>query len=324
MLSLLFKPIVELSERWAANRRPKGRLIELNQRSIFIFPTLAGWAYLAVCFVLYLVATNYQNNLIHAVSFLLIALGVLAIHYTFFNLSGLCISAVKAGHCHVGELAEFKLKIYANNLRNYENVFLCWRGERDGQRIYLDKTREKNLSLYVMAKKRGYLTPQVLKLETVFPFGLLRAWSWVELDLTAIVYPKPEEGRLPTSFDDSIDGRQGKENAGDDFSGLDEYRPGSSLRHIAWKQYAQGRGLLTKNYVGQESKEIWLSWREWPELSTEDRLSVMTYWALECEHHYREYGLHLPNLSIQPATGPEHLNNILGELALFKAEGSLQ
>ena len=322
MLRALFQPITDVVTRWVASRRPKGRSIDLKQKNIFIFPTVAGWAYLTVCLVLYLVAINYQNNLIHGVSFLLIALGVLTIHYTFFNLSGLTVSAVKAGHCYVGEMAEFSLNVEANNLRHYENVHLCFRGEEGGQYFYLETTRERRVTLYVKAKKRGYLTPSVLKIETVFPFGLLRAWSWVALDLSATVYPKPHKGRLPATFNDDVDGRLGNENKGDDFSGLDAYRPGTSLRHIAWKQYAQGRGLLSKNYVGQESQKIWLSWEAWSELSTEARLSVMTYWARECEHQQQEYGLSLPHTSIKPATGPDHLHRVLTKLALFRSKES--
>lgn len=311
----LLRPFVNGFNRWAAKRRPKGREIELNQKRIFIFPTLAGWVYLAVCIVLFLIATNYQNNLVHAVAFLMVSLGVLTIHYTFLNMSGLIVTGLSGRNCHVSELVDFSLKLKANNLRRYENILLSWKGSRDFQMVYLEREREKALKLGIVADKRGDFSPPALKIETVYPFGLLRAWSWIELDLKVTIYPKIEKGRLPRSIESDDNVGQGTDNRGDDFSGLSEYVPGTSLRHIAWKHYAQGRGLLTKNYMGQESRKLWLSWEDWSDLNSEMRLSVMAYWALEFEHQAQEYGLILPELVIAPHSGPLHLAAILSALA---------
>jgi uncharacterized protein (DUF58 family) len=323
LLSSFFTPLATVFQRWAAKRRPKGKKIELNQKRIFIFPTLAGWLYFVVCIALFLIATNYQNNLIHAISFLLISLGVLTIHYTFLNLSGLIVTAVDGRNCHMGELAEFTLILRANNLRRYESINVSFKGESDSSKVYLVEEREKKVRIATLALTRGDFSPPAIKIETVYPLGLLRAWSWIELELGSIIYPKIEQGRLPHSIEGDLDEGRGKNNRGDDFSGLSEYIPGASLRHIAWKHYAQGRGLLTKDYVGQENRQLWLSWDDWAELPSEKRLSVMTYWALEFEFQGVEYGLALPEVVLSPSNGPQHLKTVLTVLARFELRGRL-
>lgn len=322
MFKSAWRPILDASERWAARRRPKGRSVELNQQRIFIFPSVYGWGYLFLCLVLYLIATNYQNNLIHGFAFLLIALGVLTIHYTFLNLSGLTITGVKAYNAYAGEMVEFKLRVHTRNRRRYENVVLRWKGENDSFSLYLDRSEDSGFSLFAHTDSRGPFTPKALLVETYYPFGLLRAWSWIELDLSSVIYPKPLKGRYPMLSNGDAEGELGHQNRGDDFSGLDEYQPGISTRHIAWKQYAQGRGLLIKNYIGQESRQIWLSWDDWPDLDLEHRLSVITYWALHFERESQAYGLKLPGMSIQPSVGPEHLEKLLTVLATFSITGS--
>ncbi len=312
-----FLPIIQLSERWAKSRRPKGVSIELNQRRIFIFPTAMGWGYLLLCLVLYLVAINYQNNLIHAFSFLLIALGVLTIHYTFLNLSGLCITGIRGGNGYAGEMIEFQLRVSAKNRRSYENVMLQWKDQEDSHHFYLDRGEDKLCSVYAKSEQRGLFRPEALLIATRYPFGLLRAWSWIELDISSVVYPKPLKGDFPEHSKGDSDGEHEHQNRGDDFAGLEQYQPGISTKHIAWKQFAQGRGLLVKNYLGQESKQVWLCWDQWPSLSVEKRLSVIAYWVKELEKKSIVYGVEMPNLIIHPDGGPEHSEKVLTALALF-------
>lgn len=319
MFASLVEPVSDAFQRWASKRRPKGRLIELNQRKIFIFPTAAGWAFLMLCIVIFLVGTNYQNNLIQTVSFFLIALGVLSIHYTFLNLSGLKIKLLRGYNCYAGDQAEFRLQLSSNSKRNYQGLQFSWRGEVvRAAEVFAGECCD--LQLYARTHKRGCFSPGALHVETRFPFGLLRAWSWMEPDVEVLVYPKPLKVRAPLSDHNKGEGDlPGRDDFGDDFSGLDDYQPGDSTRRIAWKQFAQGRGVMTKKYVGSRDKKVWLSLDDWPDLSTEHKLAGICYWAQRFEHQNVEYGLSLPGVSLTPNSGPGHLEKVLIALARYKA-----
>lgn len=317
MLASLMRPVTDFFERWATSRRPKGTFIELNQSKIFIFPTAAGWSFLLLCIVIFLVGTNYQNNLIQTVSFFLISLGILSIHYTYLNLSGLQIKILRGFNCYAEDQAEFHLQLGSTSRRNYQGLMFSWKegGVRSAE---VNSGESQDLHLYARTYKRGRFVPGPLLVETRFPFGLLRAWSWMEPEIEVLVYPKPLKVREPQFNTNQGDGEQtGKEDFGEDFSGLEDYQPGDSTRRIAWKQFAQGRGLLTKKYIGSRDKKIWLSLEEWPDLSTEQKLSGICYWAQQFEHQNIDYGLLLPNTTLAPNSGPRHLEQIM--IALAKA-----
>lgn len=320
-----FGGLRERFKRWASGRRPKGSEITLNHKRIFIFPTAAGWFFLLLCIVMYLIAANYQNNLIYGTAFLLIALGVLTIHYTFFNLSGLKVGLVRTHHCFAGEHAKIQLQLSANNRRNYESVALSWRIDPATQEwISVQGEDGGEVVHYLPADERGMFPTAELRVETIYPFGLLRAWSWLELELDLLVYPKPLAAVAPESY--FMDGEEGQVSlhGGDDFVGLDEYVPGTSPKHIAWKQYAQGRGLLKKNYQAHTASQQWLNWDDWREYDIEGRLSALCYWGLQLEQSGQEYGLKLPHKTVPPGSGSEHLNTILAHLASFPKQGELR
>src|SRR5690349_25103785 len=52
-------------------------------------------------------------------------------------------------------------------------------------------------SLAVPAERRGWLALGRVMLETRFPLGLFRAWSYVEPESRCLVYPRPETSPLP-------------------------------------------------------------------------------------------------------------------------------
>lgn len=320
MIVRLFSPLEAVFQRWAENRRPRGRSVFLNQKRIFIFPTAAGWGYLLLCLILFLIGINYQNNLIHALAFFLIAVGVITIHITFLNLSGLKVSAVGVENCFKGENLVFTLQLERENSRQYESIEVSLPGETPVVAC-LNTESSTTVQMYVAAVKRGRQSLPAIKIATVYPLGLLQAWSWLDLQQQALVYPRPIKGAAPQTDQGGEEGEGlSTVNGGDDFAGLDDYQPGMSTRHIAWKQFAQGRGVLSKTYAGRRDNRVWLDWNDWPQLGAEHRLSVICYWLLHYERNHETYGLRLPGSSTKPDNGPAHQQKLLALLACYGEE----
>ena len=76
---------------WLAKRQSAKPAVELNQRFLFVFPTSYGFSLLGLAVLLYLLGTNYQNNLILLISYLLLSVFLLSIVLTYQNLSGLTV-----------------------------------------------------------------------------------------------------------------------------------------------------------------------------------------------------------------------------------------
>jgi hypothetical protein len=78
---------------------------------------------------------------------------------------------------------------------------------------------------------------------------------------------------------------------------------------------------LTKVFSGRAETHLWLSWSELPaQLDPESRLSRLTRWVLDADAIDCAYGLRLPGVTIEPATGIEHRTRCLEALALYDDE----
>jgi uncharacterized protein (DUF58 family) len=173
--------------------------------------------------------------------------------------------------------------------------------------------------LLLPAARRGWLRMPRVTVETSYPVGLLRAWSYVLPDASALVYPRPEESALPPPAAMPDRGDAAMAGSGnDDYWGLRPYQPSDSPRHIAWKASARGDMLLTKVFVGHGAYELWLDWHTLPDsVGVERRLSLLTHQVLAAEDANVAYGLRLPTSALEPALGESHRDACLKALALF-------
>lgn len=304
---------------WLVNRYPAQRSVTLTQNRIFILPTMAGMAYLVVVLLILLLAVNYQNNLAYAVCFTLLSLFVTAILHTYANLSGLKINALSTEPTFANDIAYFRYQLHSARAMYQLNL-----GFNNNAQISVDLEKNVAHSIEVpyLCSKRGWQRAELFRIGSLYPLGLFRAWSWLRFDQTALVYPKSIEGGQLDSFV----GRDSRDNVtaakGDDeFEALTPYYPGAAKNSIAWKAYAKGYGLQVKSYQGSASDELWLDWSAWPELSVEQRLSCMCYWSIQLTQSQAQYGLRLPNVTLEPSTGEKHNIKVLKQLALYGIEG---
>ena len=145
---------------------------------------------MGVLALMFIGAVNYEASLAFAMVFWLIGLFILSILYTFRNLSGLHISAVPGSSIFVGEYAEINVILTRYGKRIYEAIQLNFPGSRNVIANLIENTEERS-SLFIVANRRGWFSPGRLTISTIFPFGICRAWSLLDLDLRCLVYPKP-------------------------------------------------------------------------------------------------------------------------------------
>lgn len=302
--------------RWVDRRTPRALLVKLNRKNLYTFPNLTGLIYLATTFVIWLLGTNYQNNLILGLSYLLVSIFVVSILHAFANLAGISIRFVGARPAFAGDVAAFILELDSTNKAGCDNLELRWPGG-ETQVITLDHNEPQQIVVRAPSRQRGYLHPGRLLVQSRFPLGIIRCWTWLNLDATALIYPSPIITDEPHA--QASNGREEggtSQRGGDDFSGLRDYQAGDPIKHIAWKQFAQDKGLFTKEYEAFLSAEKWLDWNSLNH-PQELRLSGLCYWALEYERRQIPYGLNLPGLTLAPAIGEHHQQAVLTALAEF-------
>lgn len=303
---------------WIDRRIPPAREVTLDQRRIFIFPSRVGLFFGICLLVMLLTSINFQNNLSYALTFLLVTLFIVAVLHTYANLSGLTLRAVSAHPAFPGQHSRFDVLLRRSKQRDHYALQLQWPDSSAALVNLVDDDTELVQLHLPVGKRRGWYSPGRLRLESTYPLGLLRCWTWVDLDLPALVYPRPvASDELPGVASDASDGAAVPIAGSDDFYGFRDYRKGDSLRHIYWQGVAKGQSPQSKQYTAYAQRSVWLDWELFPGTDTELRLSYLCYWALAFSREEQEYGLRLPGLSIDPDCGLAHRDNVLRALALY-------
>jgi uncharacterized protein (DUF58 family) len=312
----------ERFNRWLNKRMPPANSVTLNQKKIFILPTRQGLYFALLVCAMVMAGINYQNSLVFALAFLLASLFMVSMLHTYRNLSGLTLVAGATRPAFAGEEAEFTVVVKRLGDRTYESLLLGWNPELLATADLTEDREEQRVRSFVPAKKRGRMNPGRMLVQTCYPVGLFRAWSWVDLDMHALVYPKPiVGGEVPASTATSDkEGELVLRDGAEDFYGLREYVPGDPIRHIAWKAYARTDTMMTKQFAAYADRRVWLDWEYFPGMDREARLSRLCYWVLQLNATNDEYGLRLPGLEIAPGRGEAHRDAILRALALFEVE----
>lgn len=289
----------------------------ISGRKIYILPTGYGFLFGILLVLLLIGSINYSNNPAFLLTFLLTGMFVHAIFHTWRNLYGLQVRWLGGDPVFAGETARLRFRLSDSDGREHHAIQLSYPGQEP---VILDCTTASgcNPSLGIATRHRGLLHPGRLIIETRYPLGLLRAWSYMESDASVVVYPKPWGGALPEGAPEYQGSTSGDRGVGsDDFVGHRNYHPGDQPRHIDWKAYAKNQGLLIKQFGGDRVNLLWLDFTQLGERDTETRLSILCGTILDLSEQSLQYGLRLPGKEISPAAGPAHAAECLSALALY-------
>lgn len=299
---------------------PERGAVLLRHRRVYIVPTRLGWMFGATLGLLLLGSINYALALGFALTFALAGVGFAGMVHTARNLALLSVSARRAEPVFAGEAAQFHLHL--DNRAPFDRPAILARHLASGAQVVVHVAARTVAvaALAVPTTRRGRLTLGRVMLETRYPLGLFRAWSYVEPDIACLVYPRPERSPLPPSSPQATAGvAHALAQGNDDFSGLRGYQRSDSPRQVAWKAFARSGQMLTKQFAGEAATELRLDWAQLPaSLDAEARLSRLCGWVLAAQQGGARYGLRLPQRDIAPGRGDAHRATCLEALALFR------
>jgi uncharacterized protein (DUF58 family) len=315
-------------DKWLFQLRDAERgAIRLSHRRVFIVPSRPGLGFGLMVIVLFIGSVNYSLNLGFLLTFMIAGLIFVDMHLTFRNMAQLCLSSGRVQPIFAGEKACFELHIANPTKRDRYAIALRFNHEDDSVLQMADIGANSTVStvLSTPALRRGWLAAPRIRLQTKFPLGLFRAWSYWRPEVSVLVYPRPEDKAPPLPMAANEES-EGSGSAGrEDFAGIRNYQAGDSLKRLAWRQIARldpemSDSLLTKHFDGGGASELSIDFRHLPlSLDIESRLSRMTSWVLEAEAHGLAYSFHLDMVHLSAANGPAHLEACLQALALYEA-----
>lgn len=324
ILKILLHPIKFVQDRidaWVMARvhRQPGP-IPVPRRRVYIVPTRFGYAFVLLMLVMGGAAMNYSNSMAFALTFLMAGLWLLAMNHTHGNLMNVEVRAGPTEPVFAGEVAHFEVHVANPSRRSRYALSVSWPRAPVAQSADVAPENVSPLKLPLAAAKRGWLPARVFSVSTEFPLGMFHAWTWLELDMTCLVYPRPAPaGHEPPPASGTGGMLTGDRPGLDEFAGLRHYQRGDTPRSIHWKSYPKLRQPMVKQFQETMDREFWLDWNELPGLDAEARLSQLTRWVLEAEGRHLSYGLRLPGTRIAPSRGATHQHVCLKALALHEA-----
>lgn len=313
---------------WWERRLPRSDAWTLTQRNIYILPTRAGLAYALTLLLMLLAAINYQLSLGYALTFLLAGAGAVSMHMTHGTLRGLTLHLRPVEPVFAGHAAALEV-VLTNPGAVRHGLAVRWRdpaaqGQGQGHAwTDLPAQGQQTVHLSLVPARRGWHPLPMLVVETVFPFGLFRAWTLWRPAGRVLAWPAPEQPAPPLPRQDHSPGddRVPRPGAGSEWDGVRPFRRGDTLRQVVWKKVARSGEMVSRDSAGSGSRELWLDWADTPAAGAQPlrdpelRIARLTAWVLAAEREGMAYGLRLPGREWAPAQGPAHRRALLQALA---------
>jgi len=296
-------------------KQPEPLPIRITRKRIYVLPTGFGLFMSVLILAMLLGGLNYNNNPALLFAFVLAAVANNSLVHAHLLLSGVSLRALHADPVFAGQPLSMRLRFEGEGARARPGLEVL----ADGVHCVfsLPANEEHEAVLEIPTHRRGWLDPGRLRLSTVRPLGLARAWSWMRPDSKLLVYPAldPEAPPLPEALGDGDSPRTRAH--GEQPHHLREYRSGDMPRQIAWKASARADRLLVREYEAAVARDIALDWNAMPGLRHEARIRRLARWVVEAERSGSNYSLRIPGENIPAGRGVEHRHACLRALALM-------
>lgn len=266
--------------------------------------------------LLLLTAINYQNSLIYVLTFLLGMLFFLSIMQTYRTLAGVRLTLVSAGEGFAGSATEAILRLHPTEGMDHPGIRIKAPMLTHPLSLGLVRGEMEDCRIPVELPVRGAVALPRIKIESRFPFGLLRAWSWFRPSSEALAWPRPIAP--PPGVDSGLEGHNESDTRrepGEQWLELRPYRHGDLLQRVQWKRFARTGEMVSAQWHSGLEDPDWLDYARFPGHAREQRLSFLAYLVETRHRQARPFGLRLPGIEIKPATGRSHRLQCLRALA---------
>ncbi|WP_395770273.1 DUF58 domain-containing protein [Arenimonas sp.] len=298
---------------WRAGPRDAQPLV-IGNRRIYVLPTRFGLFIGIALAVLNLGSLNYNNNAALLLGFLVISLCNNALIGGHLALLGLQLRSQTPQPVFAGQMLSLTVLVSQRAIQTRHYVIShgpCETG-------FMLGAEPLGATISIPTEKRGYLLIDRIRIATLHPLGLARAWCTLNLQEDVMVYPIPQGRDLNAYFAtaDMGSGRQSRQQTEQPHH-LREYRSGDSRKQIAWKASARAGNLQVREYEHGNADELLLDWHRLGHLDYEARISQLCLWVLQAEQRQRRYALSIPGVRLASGSGAEHQHRCLEALALL-------
>lgn len=280
---------------WLAQRFKFDQEKTLSQKDVLVFIYKQGYLYLGLILITFVAGINYANNLILGFCFLISAVLCVSFYLTFKQLHALKIEIHADEVGQIGEQLQFN--VYFEQAAIQPRYLYIQANKQVYQFYFTEPKKQFNIPIEVV--QRGKFHYPVIRIYSIYPFGLIRAWSYFYHHKIAWIAPKSvfyaaENKKHQQIFKPEMD----------EFRELRNYQMGDSLHAVSWKQAARGQGLYIKVFEQFKNQQhIEIHYDHMPSQSHEEKLELMMGLVEQCEQQQCAYSLHLPQAELAQDRG---------------------
>ena len=316
-----------LLSTWAISKRdsylkkriPNKNTVKLTINNTFILPSSFGWSCMGIIVCLFILGTNFQNNIILLLCYFLLAMVLLAIFhsYFFFVQHEIRFSEIAADF----ENRQPYLPIQIQSTLDYKGSSLLFVIDNKITLRNLQNSHSHSIKMPLGNYQRGYYKCPKIKLTATYGFGLFTCWTQLSPNINFFVYPAMQKSVM-TLFRTNSDAQLAHASdsqyvISDDLQGIREHQLTDPIHHVSWKHVAKGQGMLTKDFSENRGVSGWLRLKDLAHLDTEEALKCLCYQIQQLDKDQVQFGLDLGDTKILPHEGQTHLHACLVQLALY-------
>jgi uncharacterized protein (DUF58 family) len=305
---------------WLDKRIPAEDKCRFNLNNTFILPSSFGWAMIAMVMFLFILGTNYQNNIVLSMSYFVSALLLLSLFhsYQYFTQHELTFLPFQPEF----EQRDVQLQCEISSTKRYPGgEFLLVANGRTAKFGLEANYKSHKMQLALPAMKRGLHMCSRIKVECFYGFGLFRCWSYLQPKHKVLIYPSALKATVhlhqSQQDNDARPTQTSNKIQSDSLQGIRSFVETDPIHHVSWKHVAKGQGLVTKDFSDDAGVSGWLKLKDVSHPDLEAGLRMLSYQVQSLSQDQVEFGLDLGATKILPQSGHAHLENCLFQLATY-------
>ena len=279
---------------------------KLNKKNLYIFPNSNGFKLGAFIFFSFTASIFYQNNVGLLISIILFFVYFLSIIISYQNLNNIQIDPLTT---LVPQNKNVYLDYLIHSLNDRERLNLNISNNESNIKN-VDLTNQKKIAFKNIFLKRGVYEIPILKLESFFPFGIIKTFGLVIFDQKLHIYPEPI--KPPQDLIKNLMIVNNLDENDYEFDRIEEASPGESLSRISWRHYSIKNKLFSKKFINSENnKEILIDIDLLNKKNLEKALSNAVYLI---EYYYNKkinFALKYKEFTSKYSNSLTHKNNLL-------------
>ena len=151
-----------------------------------------GFGYLLTCIGLFILGTNYQNNLMLLLFQFLLAIFLLHLFVTYRNFTSVSLAIKDIQPVYQQDHALLSIQLHVNDDSQPFNggLHVQLRGSKLAV-LHRRADQDKEVKLLLPARQRGTFKLPRVTLSSTYPLGFFRCWTHLDFNKTLTIYPKP-------------------------------------------------------------------------------------------------------------------------------------